>query len=460
MTENSTSPSRRLWLAGLVLILALTTAIILSFWMRVKPPVNKVVLISIDTLRADHLGYMGYHRPTSPAIDQLAAESIDFRNAFSQAPSTLPSHASIFTSVYPSVHRADPLTVTPLADGFVTLAEIFQQNGFRTAAFVEGGQLAAVWNADQGFEVYDVTEIKYGDDQWRADDVSGILAEAAAWIEEHRHESFFCFVHSYVVHAPYSPRPPYDRMFDEGYEGPLPFHIEPRVCEQLSATPRRPDEPEVRHLVSLYDGEIRYMDDHLGAFLDKLRDLGLKEETVVVFTSDHGEEFAVGLHGYNLYDEVLHVPLFIRVPGLAPQKVDQQVRLIDLAPTLLALMNLDPGQAPFQGRNLFADGPEPPVDLPVPSELLEHSIGHGASLRMDGYKIVGIRGLYFELFDLRNDPGEQVNLFGRDPEVDQMWKERLREFVMANKRAATQQAHPVELDAEVQRQLRALGYLR
>ena len=134
-----------------------------------------VLLLTIDTLRADHLGYMGYARPTSPNIDRLAAESLEFRQAFCQAPSTLPSHASLFTSLYPSVHKAEISTTRPLADDFVTLAEILRKNGLRTAAFVEGGQLETVWNLDQGFEVYDVTPF---DKTPPGDDLVGILNRA------------------------------------------------------------------------------------------------------------------------------------------------------------------------------------------------------------------------------------------------------------------------------------------
>ena len=120
-----------------------------------RPRLKNVILISIDTLRADHLGYMGYDRPTSPAIDRFAAQSLDFHNAFTQAPETLPSHGSLFTSVYPSVHKAHVGNRLPLGEGFVTLAEHFRDGGFRTAAFVGGWQVAERWKLDQGFEVYE-----------------------------------------------------------------------------------------------------------------------------------------------------------------------------------------------------------------------------------------------------------------------------------------------------------------
>ena len=136
MPPRPRSMVKLVWAAALVLLIAVALVVGLLIGRADEKPVKKVVLISIDTLRADHLGYAGYHRETSPAIDRLAAESLDFRNTFAQASATLSSHASIFTSLYPSVHNAEMLRATPLADGFTTLAEVFREHGFRTAAFV------------------------------------------------------------------------------------------------------------------------------------------------------------------------------------------------------------------------------------------------------------------------------------------------------------------------------------
>jgi len=422
---------------------------------------DKVILISIDTLRADHLGYAGYPRPTSPNIDRLAAESVDFREAYSQAPSTLPSHASIFTSLYPSVHKAEISTTRPLAEGFVTLAEMFQSAGFRTAAFVEGGQLETVWNLDQGFDLYDVTPF---DKTPPGDDLAGILGKARAWIDAHRGEPFFCFVHSYVVHTPYAPRPPYDRMFDEGYTGPLPFVIEEgEELDRINEETRWPHEPDVRHVISLYDGEIRYMDERVGAFLDHIAELGIDGRTVVVFTSDHGEELGdhgwVGKHAHSLYDELLQVPLLIRVPGLAPRRIETQVRLIDLAPTLLGIVGIDPDGAPFQGVDLLAAGRGPDGDLPVYSEQ-DYSWGYWASLRINDVKIIAEPNNEYKLLDLRKDPGELRNLYQLQPQAYGEWVSLIRDWISDCEALAGPLAQPVELTPDVERQLRALGYLK
>lgn len=455
--------SRRtlLW-AGLALACGAAIIVVLLF-AGSPSPLRHVLLISIDTLRGDHLGYAGYGRETSPTIDRLAAKSQVFANAFAQASSTLPSHASMFTSLYPSVHGAESKYRTPLADEFVTLAEIFRDNGFHTGAFVEGGQLAALWNLDQGFDVYDVTaSTSLMGEIWKADDLAGILAKAMAWIQAHRQEPFFCFVHSYVVHMPYQPRPPYDRMFDEGYDGPLPREFTYELREQFEAHAASPDHPDVRHVVALYDGEIRYADRLLGEFVARLDDLGLADNTVVVFTSDHGEEFGehgrVAQHTETLFDELLHVPLLIRVPGMKPRVIKRQVRLIDLPPTLLALMNVDPGDVSFVGTDLLADGPEVTEDLPVFSELV-YPDRHWASLRLDNHKLVAHSPRQYALYDLRSDPGEQVDVFDWRCEGVAEWIKLLQRIMSENQVQRSEVAAPTELKAEVEAQLRALGYM-
>ena len=410
MDQTKTRPPRRhyLWVAAIGIALAGA-----GIWYGTqgrRPKLDKVILISIDTLRAANLGYDGYRRPTSPAIDRFAAQCLDFRQAYSHAPSTLPSHASMFTSVIPSVHQAHAGNRVPLADEFTTLAERFRDSGYRTAAFVEGGQMAAVWNLSQGFEVYDEPGDPKKTSRWVPDYLTRILDRAIRWIEQHQQERFFCFIHSYVVHAPYSPVPPYDRMFDEGYEGPLPFAVEPSRIEGLNDRSRNPQEPDIRHIVSLYDGEIRFMDHHVGLFLERLTELGLADHTVVVFTSDHGEEFAehgqVGMHGHTLYDELLRVPLLIRIPGIKPRRIQRQVRLADLAPTLLALMGIDTqGEFPH-GVNLL-DGSDPlGPDLPVLSQRPTPD-GLWVSLRYPERKIMGLDGRIFRLYRIDEDPYEQ-----------------------------------------------------
>ena len=457
---------RWLILMGCVLVGLVVVAALLIPHVRYSHP-DKLILISIDTLRPDHLGYAGYHRDTSPAIDRLAARSLDFRNAFTHATTTLPSHATMFTSLYPSMHKAVNLQRgeggvqfgTPLADGHTTLAEILQATGYRTAAFVEGGQLSKHDNLGQGFEVYDVHFRLDGRDV-----LDEILERARQWIAEHREEPFFCFVHSYVVHSPWTPRPPYDRMFDEGYDGALPSEITAKQAEIMNASRWPKDSPEVQHVVSLYDGEIRYMDDQLGAFLERLAEMGIDEETILVFTSDHGEEWAergqVGRHGHSLYDELLRVPLLLRVPGVEPHRIDRQVRLIDLAPTVLALLGIDPGDVPFRGENLLPDGVDSQEDLPLFCEIL-HNERHLAALRTGSQKVLfKLPGYQAHYLDLEADPEEKAERDVEDSPEAAVWLKRLQDIMADNREFDAPPVTMLAPDPRVAEQLRALGYIR
>ncbi len=445
--------------AGLSVVAALLVSPV-----RDSPP-DKLILISIDTLRADHLGYMGYRRPTSPHIDHLATESLNFRHAFSNSAVTLPSHATMFTSLYPSVHGAKGLQLSdkqeyavPLADRFLTLAEILHDRGFRTAAFTEGGYLDSCWNLDQGFEVYNSHYLEDG-----VDVLEEILDRAGAWLAEHREEPFFCFIHSYVVHGPWTPRPPYDRMFDEGYTGPIPFAVTEEQLIPFNEERHGVDNPVVRHLVSLYDGEIRYMDEQIGAFLRQLDDLGLADKTILVFTSDHGEEWGEhgysGRHGHTLFDEIVHVPLLMRIPGVRPQEIEQQASLIDLAPTLLSLLHVDPGAAPFQGRDLLVHGPGAVEERPVFSEIV-YDQRHIASLRTPRQKLVAWLNDHFFRYDLQADPQEQHSVFSWESPSDCELVRQLQSIVVANKENPAFSAKPTELDPALAQQLRALGYIK
>ena len=322
--------------------------------------------------------------------------------------------------------------------------------------------MAERWKLDQGFEVYEDPNSEAG----RYSNTPGVLEEilerASRWIEDHSSQRFFCFIHTYVVHEPYAPPPGYDRMFDEGYTGPMPWRIGLHDCLELNKTVRHPDEPDVRHIVSLYDAEIRYMDDHLGEFLDRLTHLGLHRNTVIVFVADHGEEFAehgrVGRHGHTLFDELLHVPLLMRIPGVQPRVIERQVRLIDVAPTLLALMKIDPGDVALQGRDLLADDGLRGPDLPVLSQW-PSPIGLWASLRYPDRKIHGLDGRMFSFYQLDKDPAERNDCFNWDDDVHKQMVKEIQALMAENNDLVRHSAPPIELEPEAEEELRSLGYL-
>jgi arylsulfatase A-like enzyme len=393
-----------------------------------------VLLISIDSLRADHVSSYGYGRPTSPAIDRLAAEGALFENAISPASWTTPAHMTLLTALAPEVHRVTSFR-RALKPSAVTLAEVLHGDGYATAGFVSGATVMASYGFAQGFEVFDESLAAP-----RADASHGVTSPGlvelvgrylTAWDAGGRQRPFFVFLHMWDVHYDYAPPPPYDRMFDPHYAGDLDasgFETNPRL--QADMDPR-----DLQHLIALYDGEIRYTDEHVARIVDRLRRLRALDDTLVVVTSDHGDEFfehgAKG-HSKTLYDEIIRVPLVMRLPGrvVPGQRRDEQVRLMDVAPTVLGLLGIAPPDdfgapampLPYRPADLTpwisgARAVESFPRLPAFSESTAF-LGPKWSLRADGFKRMRFQSKLRRdgaLFDLRADPREQRSLLPADP---------------------------------------------
>ena len=324
-----------------------------------RPP--SVLLISLDTLRADALSCYGNPRPTSPTLDALAAEGARFDEAMAHAPNTAPSHASLFTGVTPWTHRVENRVgdgLHQLPDEFVTLAEVFAERGYATTACTDGGSLAGSWNLDQGFEVY--TAVREG----TAAQVDRMLDHLDATADETRPR--FLFLHSYETHQP--TLPPLDLLArfrsDPDYDGVV---REREQALRREARGRKRPVPrsnvlregfedfgpdDVTYLWDLYLASLASADREVGRFLDELAARGLDEDLWVIVTSDHGEEF--GEHGYfghrQLLYETLRVPLIVRPPrgsdvAWRGRVVDERVGLVDLHATLLDLADGRPGHA-------------------------------------------------------------------------------------------------------------------
>lgn len=309
-----------------------------------------VVLVSIDTLRADHLGAYGYPLPTSPRLDALAAESVLFETAITHAPSTTPSHASLFTSTLPWQHGASRGRETPIAPSLRTLAESFASGGWRTVSWNGGGQVDGRFGLSRGFEIYELVK-----ETWTLNER---VSPALAYLDSNPGQRAFMFLHSYEVHAPYTPDPELLALFDADYDGSLPSSTTFGVIRELSEKGFPIPPRDLKHIAHTYDAEIRSVDAAIGRLVDGLRERGMLEKTILVVTSDHGdslgERVRIGEHTSNLHDETLRVPLIIRLPGkaLAGTRIRPQVRLIDVMPTLLELTGQEvPRQC--MGRSLL-----------------------------------------------------------------------------------------------------------
>lgn len=411
-----------------------------------------VVLITLDTTRADRLGCYGYGRPTSPNLDRLAADSVVYTRAVAPSSWTLPSHASLFTSKVPTSHGArydpaGPLSLSEVSDApraalfrarglsesNATLATILRDAGYSTGAIVAGPWMKPVFGLGRGFEHYDDRDIR---------PTTGRLAEevteaATAWIRSAPQPPFLLFLNYYDPHGPYSAPAPWGEKFlpSEGPAGESPA------------------------IGDLYDGEILYTDHHLGRFLDELRDRGLYDDALIVVTSDHGELLGehgrVG-HGAHLSEPELHVPLIVKFPAGAvpPGRDDRRIALIDVLPLILEQTGLPP-PAGAQGQPRSAAGRPILAEVyPLPWSSPD---GDWRALYHGNLKYLWNSKGNHLLFDLESDPAESTNLWHDQPELARAMQSRLESRFGELPPAGEPPAG--EVDAETIELLRSLGYI-
>ncbi|MFH1313225.1 MAG: sulfatase [Candidatus Eisenbacteria bacterium] len=385
-----------------------------------------VVLVGIDTLRANQLGCYGYHRDTSPNIDRFAESGVLFLDAVSSSPWTLPAFATVFTSLYPSQHGANSVE-SVMRTSFPTLAEVLGAHGYSTGAIVNAPILSHEFGVGRGFDHYDVAVR----DARLADSTT---TDALRWIDEHRDGPFFIFVHYFDPHLAYAPPAPFDTLFDPGYRGALGSSFDRAQTvdarESDFESLRQLSDRDRNHIVSLYDGEIAFTDAAVGRLLAGIGSRDLTEDTLILLLSDHGEEFLEHdgfAHGHTLFDELLKVPLIFSLPGVLPGRArrTRQVRLVDVTPTILDILEIDaPPHA--EGVSILPDLLGRNVPVEATNAYLPKEAGYCESL-MYGTEKKGVRFypsklIYDEttaqtmLFDLRDDPGELEDLSGTSGE--------------------------------------------
>jgi len=382
---------------------------------------RNVLLVSIDSLRADRLGCHGNPRAVSPTLDRLAAEGVRFERAMSPTSWTLPAHVTLLSGQSQRTHQVIT-TADRISSRTELLAEVFSRQGYETVGFYSGPFLHPAYGFDRGMGAYasclsESTTGLQGKAAWKSshrDRTNACVEEAfAAWVGRRSGRPFFAFVHLWDVHFDYIPPEPYASMFDPTYEGPLDGRDIAGHGFPLDAAPR-----DLAHLLALYDGELRYTDATIERLLAALQSKKLLGETLVVVTSDHGEEFLEHggkTHQRTLWDEVLHVPLIFWSPGHLPegQRVSEAVSLADVAPTIAELAGFE-GPSRAEGRSLVtlirgAGGTAAPVFAAlyaagVPRLKL-------VSLRAGDTKLIHDprSGSWME-FDLARDPGEREPL--------------------------------------------------
>jgi arylsulfatase A-like enzyme len=446
----------------------------------VPPTRPNILLVSIDSLRRDHVHAYGYPRETTPALDRLARDGVLFEQAVSSSSWTLPAHMSLFTAMPPRQHGVTKAHLQ-LAREIPTLPRVLQDAGYATAGFVSCPLLAGGVGFAQGFDHYDDHSVPQNrrhaaDRGVTSPTLLAITSDwLATWDRAGRIRPFFVFLHLWDVHYDYAPPPPYDRMFDPDYDGAVTgdgFMANPDVHAGMDAR-------DLAHVVALYDGEIRYTDDHLGRLLDRLAAIGVLDDTIVAVTSDHGDEFfehgGKG-HGLTVYDELVRVPLVVRWPRrIGPgMRVREQVRHVDVAPTLLGLAGVAPPPG-FGTGGRFGDSlrerdltpwltaPRSPAPFPelvaIPESQMIFGYGTGA-VRTPERKLVEYAdpSRPRQLFDLASDPGETRDQAAERPDTADRFS-RLRAGVGRALRDWAPPSEARQLDAETADRLRAMGYL-
>lgn len=435
-TAPGTKPKRKVFLFTFLIILFTAAALITLFILLPRKKVIKdshlnVLLVTLDTTRADRLGCYDYKKAKTQNLDFIARNGVQFMNAYCQVPLTTPSHCSILTGTYPLYHLVRNNGNYSLPPDLTTLAEILKSKGFQTAAFVSSFTVDSRLGLDQGFDVYDDNFVegqafKSLNSERKAEKV---FASFSRWLDENQSGQFFSWVHFFDPHLPYDPPSPFREEF--------------------------PDDP--------YDGEIAYMDHYAGKIVEKLREKNLLGSTLIIFAGDHGEAFGekeeVG-HGIFLYEGTMRVPLLIYAENHLPQGLTlvPRVRLIDILPSILDLLDI-PAPKDIQGQSLlpYINGKKK-GDLTSYMETYFPKENHGWSELtglVDGdWKY--IQAPREELYNLKIDPEEIHNVASQELEVLQEKKKKLGETIALS--SSEIEAKKREMTAEELERLRSLGY--
>ena len=432
---------------GLLLLLVIGITAI-SYWRRgsvAGKKIERIVLISIDTCRADYLSCYGYRRKTTPNIDKLAEEGVLFENVISPVPLTLPAHSSMLTGTIPPYHGVHENHDYQLSESNTTLAEILKDQGFTTGAIISAFVLDSQFGLDQGFETYnDQFEEEYMIhnmlSERKADETSRYATE---WLEKHQKEKFFLFLHYYDPH--------------EDYEPPEPFG---------SSFSRKSNDLRMQ-LNDAYAGEIAFTDHYIGQVVSKLKELGLYDSTLIILVGDHGEllgEHGESTHSYYIYQNAIRVPLIFKLPGQTrPSRVSHLTGIVDIAPTVCSLLDIDPPEQ-VQGTDLsnhiFGKKNLPEDRRYVYCESFRATT-YGANpllgiVTSDNWKY--IQTTRPELYYLSTDPAETINLVAQHEQRGRILQDRLKQLLEQTVRSDKTDSR-AELDTESRKRLESLGYV-
>jgi arylsulfatase A-like enzyme len=495
----SSTPSlvRSRWLrpgnkARFLLPLGVIALLVVTAYFNTKPVVDlggyNIVLIIVDTLRADHVGAYGYTRDTTPNVDEFAGEGILFRRAYSTSSKTTQSVGSIMTGLYPHNHQVRSM-YHRLDVSFKTLAERLKDDGYTTAAFIRNPWLRERSGFHQGFDHVNVINpkinellvvqllLKMGLIEEQSDEAGGCTDDVIEWLHKNRNRRFFMWIHYMDPHWRYTPPSPFESLFDPGFRGEFTvndFNEHERLKFDVTEA-----EKQLGHAVGLYDGEIAFNDKNVGRLLDTLKELEVYDNTLIIYTSDHGEEFgehdAFYDHGPYLYDEEVWVPLIVKLPGggEAGKVIETPVSLIDITQTILEVAGSPYDLTKMDGGGLMG----------VIKGLENHSLIYAESENIrdarerkyyDGikgkwrmvvswpWKLILIPhpdGDIIELYNLVEDPLEKTDLSLDKPDVKARLEEDLREWMAGDPKADDESTLDRKISRDQEKILKDLGYI-
>ncbi|MCW5893541.1 MAG: sulfatase-like hydrolase/transferase [bacterium] len=453
-----------------------------------------IVLVLIDTLRADHLGTYGYSRPTSPNIDAFAADAVLFEQAFSQSSWTKPAMASLLTGHYPSMHQTN-LEQQKLPESETIVTQLLRDQGYRTAVLSGNPWITPDYGFGRGvdhfYSIYDerfarvtlfMNALKRiskqtGGRNWIYNKVKLLVqgelsttardevltTEASRWLDANHDRPFYMHVHYMSPHHPYDPPPPYDKWVPDKSAKPVTYYPKKSYFpfDEGQAIP----EAQREDMIARYDGDILFVDTVFQKLLGKLKSLGILDDTIVIVVADHGEEFYEHKnwgHGQGLYNELIHVPLIIRYPkAFQPSRIGTPVMSVDILPTVLELASAPP-KPTAAGRSLvpLAKGDTVPRNPQAFSELI-YRFGATRSVVDDKHKLIHKQQdqrVASELYDLSTDYPEQKDLVAQDAtEAAKLQSQMTDTLKWADAHKAT--AAEAKIDDEMGKRLKALGYL-
>lgn len=485
--QNSLSKIKHPHLTAFILLvfLAALTLLVNSHY-KIKSARPNIILIFLDALRPDHLGCYGYERNTSPIIDKLAQSGVVVKNVFAQGASTYPSVRSCLTSQYAHNFFIGNGRKIYFDLKYLTLAEIVNENGYYAVGISSNPVVGKSENTftlgghNQGFNFFDDSPSTgtHGNWQWRSAEI--VIKKACDWLNKLTKRNFFLFLYIMDPHDPYHSPEPYNSFFiqkhsaKEPIEKGEPYYYNKKILRGETVDLNKED---AQYLIDLYDGEIRYVDAQIALLLERLKNLNLLENTLIILTSDHGEEFLEhgGLqHTNTLYNELIRIPLVMFCPRFLPQEkiIDNNFfQSIDIVPTILDIVDIDI-PATMQGKSMFAAfsnndnqgrdyafSETPFVDAKAFITKKWKYIHHFQTpLITPGLSKKYTTGI--ELYDLEKDPQETVNVYAQSPAIAHELFNRMSVLLSDREKKRLEKIDPVFFDSESVKKLKTLGYLQ